>query len=250
MQILVMNSSTILSNSDFKKMVDSVSIQVNRDFCPAWNLSPIAVTRVSSIPTSMLYDTALVIIYDTPDDNALGYHTRKQDRAFGKVFVQPVLNEGGCILLDLANDQRPTVASVLSHEILEMIADPMVNIWADGPTIAAGSSYSFEVCDPVENDQYVINGVGVSNFVFPSWFDSESTKQPVDFLKKLKKPFTMTKGGYMVVRGKSGAGKAVFASKKASFRQKVRDVHGMGRGILRKAKVATKVRRNRNKKAN
>ena len=65
----------------------------------------------------------------------------------------------------------------LSHEVLEMIADPTVNIFAPGPSPdpADGGKwvlFTYEVGDPVERFCYEIDGVLVSDFVTP-WYFSE-----------------------------------------------------------------------------
>jgi hypothetical protein len=77
-----------------------------------------------------------------------------------------------------------------------MFVDPNCNLWAkDGK----GAAYSFEVCDPVEAPSYAVNGVSVSNFVTPSWFDplAPATAQ-FDKLGQLHAAFSILKGGYVV----------------------------------------------------
>lgn len=90
-----------------------------------------------------------------------------------------------------------SVSSVLSHEVLEMFIDPNCNLWAND---GHGKAYSFEVCDPVEAPTYVVNGVSVSNFVTPAWFDplSDHATAQYDKLGNLKAPFSILKGGYVV----------------------------------------------------
>lgn len=55
-------------------------------------------------------------------------------------------------------------------------------------------------CDAVQDGVYQINGVDVSNFLFPAWFDSQNISGPFDQLDVLMKPFTRTPGGYQIVR--------------------------------------------------
>jgi hypothetical protein len=55
---------------------------------------------------------------------------------------------------------------VLSHEILEMLANP----WGSSYASPSGSLIGAEVCDPVEQLSYSINGVEVSDFVTPTYF--------------------------------------------------------------------------------
>lgn len=88
-----------------------------------------------------------------------------------------------------------SLSSVISHEILEVLGDPFVD---SSVTISDGKGgdtiYMAEVCDPVEQDVYQINGVEVSNFVLPAWFGAPGSKY--DHLGKLTAPFSMTSGGY------------------------------------------------------
>ena len=68
--------------------------------------------------------------------------------------------------------------------------------------------------DPVEEDTFLVDDIQISNFVHPSWF--EPFKHPpgtkFDHLGLLKKPYSMTKGGYVIVK-KKGKVSEVFASK-------------------------------------
>src|SRR6266487_1107390 len=67
--------------------------------------------------------------------------------------------------------------TTLSHELLEMIADPGVNLYAIGKCRIGGRSrtglFGLEVCDPVEANSYRIQGVKVSDWVVPEWFEME-----------------------------------------------------------------------------
>jgi hypothetical protein len=95
-----------------------------------------------------------------------------------------------------------------------MAIDPLANLWAEN----GGKLYAYEMSDPVEEDTFEVDGVPMSNFVHPSWF--EPFKHPAgtkfDHLGKLKKPFSMTKGGYMIIMDKkTGKVSEVFGSAKA-----------------------------------
>jgi len=79
---------------------------------------------------------------------------------------------------------------------LEMFVDPNCNLWANNNR---GSAYSYEVCDPVEAPTYVVDGVSVSNFVTPAWFDPQASKTAqFDKLGLLHAAFSILKGGYVV----------------------------------------------------
>ena len=91
-----------------------------------------------------------------------------------------------------------------------MVIDPIANLWAQATN---RTEYAYEMCDPVEEDTFKIDGIEMSNFVHPSWF--EPFKHPpgtkFDHLKRLKKPFSMTKGGYVIIR-RNGRVKEKFGS--------------------------------------
>jgi hypothetical protein len=80
-----------------------------------------------------------------------------------------------------------------------MAIDPLANLWAEAPD---GTEYAYEMSDAVENDTFLVDGIAMSNFVHPSWF--EPFKHPpgtkFDHLGLLKKPFSMTKGGYVIIK--------------------------------------------------
>src|SRR5262249_53905746 len=65
-----------------------------------------------------------------------------------------------------------------------------------------------------EEDTFLVDGIEMSNFVHPSWF--EPFKHPrgtnFDHLGLLTKPFSMTKGGYMIVK-RHGKAKERYGSK-------------------------------------
>jgi hypothetical protein len=98
-------------------------------------------------------------------------------------------------------DVNGLVSVTACHELFEMVIDPLANLWAEA---ADGTEYAYEMSDPVEEDTFRVDGIEMSNFVHPSWF--EPFKHPpgtkFDHLGLLKKPFSMTKGGYVIVKRK------------------------------------------------
>lgn len=137
----------------------------------------------------------LVLFDDADQADALGYHDiDPHGLPYGRVFVHTILDAGGSLY------QGPTSVSVtLSHELLEMVGDPGANRWADN--VVDGYGYAIELCDAVEGDSYEIDGVHVSNFVLPSYFDAMTPRTArFDFLARLPGPFTMTRGGYLIRR--------------------------------------------------
>jgi hypothetical protein len=122
----------------------------------------------------------------------LGYHTEDQGgKLRGIVAAQPELSNGGKVS---AGDW--SVSSVLFHKVLEMSIDPNCNLWSND---GRGAIHTFEVWDPVEAPTYAVNGISVSNFVTPAWFDPQAgSAATFDKLGLLTAPFGILKGGYVV----------------------------------------------------
>ncbi|HET7209297.1 MAG TPA: hypothetical protein VFI95_22160 [Terriglobales bacterium] len=189
-QISVINSSTVLSDDDVKSVVPALQQQVTRDFYPQWGADA-ALTFVPQGSNPAPGSWWLVILDDSDQANALGYHDlTSEGLPISKVFAGS----------DLKLGTSWTVTA--SHELLEMLADPDINltvlVQADNTT---GRLYAYEVCDACEDDSfgYQINGVLVSDFVYPSWFESfwAGKKTQFDFQKNIDQPFQLLKGGYI-----------------------------------------------------
>jgi|SRR6185369_11671161 len=225
MLIAIINESTLLSNTDVYKMTGAVGKQMTWHVAPAWNQKPPSVLFYPD-KTKVPANAWLVTMLDNADQaGILGYHSEDNDRIDAFIFAKPVLDNGGVALRDPQNPQNFSVASVLSHEVCEMFGDPFANWWSDGPKLTQGGEYALELCDAVEGDSYDItltSGelVAVSNFVLPQWFNPEATTKdaPFDYLKKLTKPFSMTPGGYLIVR-QSGRVSQVFGAQMPAWKQ-------------------------------
>jgi hypothetical protein len=197
--IAVLNQSKRFSDDNARAAVGAVAHQLRYDVEPAWQrraASVIFYPAGATIPPG----AERIVFFDTPDQaGVLGWHSEGPDGLpYGRVFVSPVLDNGGSALIG-----RLTVASVLSHEVLELFCDPSCCLEAN----TGRHRYAVEVCDPVENDSYPVSyggvGVGVSNFVLPAWFDPQTPHgSRVDHLGNLKAPFTMDAGGYMIIDDK------------------------------------------------
>jgi len=80
-----------------------------------------------------------------------------------------------------------------------MLADPNINLCAFDE--ANKRLYAYEVCDAVEADKlgYKIDGVTVSDFVLPGWFEPTHVGKNEKFAWKTKvsRPFQLEPGGYI-----------------------------------------------------
>lgn len=185
--IYVLNQSTLITEAEARSMVRAVNTQVSAHLAPAWGMRPVGVHYARTAPAGARTLTLL----DTLDQaDALGWHTDDSQGIYGVIGVKPVLDNGGRPL-----DGPLSVASVLSHEVCELLCDPYCTSWSD---TGRGYLVATEVCDPVQTSGYPIHGVTVSNFVTPAWFDQTPAGGPYDHLGVLQAPFSLDRGGYWV----------------------------------------------------
>jgi hypothetical protein len=204
MLIAVINESTMVTNAQVQTMCQAIQIQLNLHVLPAWNMKAATITFYADKTKVPGYAWVVSMLDTTTQAGALGYHEEDNDVVDAFIFAQPVLTNGGAVMVyNPANPGQYLVSSTLSHEVCEMIGDRFANafvVGANGTTM-----YCQELCDPVEDGTYAITvagqSIGVSNFIFPSWYNPEATVKanaPFDYMSKLKAPFTMTAGGYII----------------------------------------------------
>lgn len=199
MLIAVLNRSGLVSEAQAVAMTHAVSKQIRHDAAPAWEARAPHVhyfTDIVNVPN----DAAIVTIRDSAEvPGALGDHDQDDaGRPRGEVLVRPILDNGGSVL----GNADVTVSSVLSHEVLELWADPYIVTWDQGWD---GTLWARELCDAVESDSYYLETrssevVLVSNFLLREWFTSDPPRGTThfDWLGKLNAPFSMTPGGYVI----------------------------------------------------
>lgn len=170
-------------------MCAAVQQQVTHDFCPAWGRTP---WRVTDQPGGSVH--ALLVDDDASVPGALAYHDDVRGKPLMVILCKTILDAGGDWL-----SGNLSVASALSHEVLELIADPSCNFSADDGT---GRAYALETADPVESHVYpiIVQGqrVTVSDFVLPRWFDPTASRGRFDHLGVLTRPFQLDQG-YAIV---------------------------------------------------
>lgn len=102
---------------------------------------------------------------------------------FARIFVKNALEDDG------------TVTMTASHELAEMLVDPSLNMEC---AYSERVFYDYEVADPVEETSFLIEGLKMSNFVYPAWFEPFHTTRSTQFdhMGLLSKPFQIHRGGY------------------------------------------------------
>ena len=189
--IAVINETTVCDDKWLKDMMDAVQIQVARDWAPIWNLPAdlVYVPKGQTPPVGAWW----MAVLDTADQaGALGYHDTADDGSpLGKVFAKTTLDYG------------ELVSVTLSHEVLEMLADPEIT-----RTVSYdGKVWMYEVCDACEDDTlgYPIGDVQVSDFVTPEYFLQSGSPSKFDFMGHVtgSLPF-LCPGGYLAYQDASG----------------------------------------------
>ena len=186
--ISIVNESETANTAELKLVLPALQIQITRDFERIWGWG--ATLKLNA----KKFDMKLVI-RDHAHGDDLGYHIEN-----GKPIAYVYAKD--------AKDAEGEYSSTLSHELLEMIADPNVNLYGAGKLRVNGKHhvgfYAFEVCDPVQENYYKIDGVRVQDFVRPEWFeeDHEPGAMKMNFMKTLDAPFTLALGGYAEVFAK------------------------------------------------
>ncbi len=189
-KIQISNESTVLTDDKVQAVVPALQTQVRDHFAPVWGIdADLEFVTKDKLDKSRWW----LIIFDNSDQaGALGYHDlNPTGLPIGKVFAGT----------DMQYGYQWTVTT--SHELLEMLADPDINLTAlMTPDQKTAILYAYEVCDAVEADHYGydIDGVLVSDFVYPSYFENMFMDQNVQFdYKKYLKNIVpdMLSGGYM-----------------------------------------------------
>ncbi len=224
-RIAVINVSTVLSDAAILPMVAAVQKQIDEHFYPAWGTP----AQLQFIPTGQRPPAGYwqAAILDNADQaGALGYHDITiEGLPLAKIFAATDLKYGYLVPV------------TLSHEILEMLADPDVNLLvADVRRVRR--FWAYEVCDAVEADRlgYDIvvpnsasptgsSTVRVSDFVTPAYFETFRRTGPFDYLNHLNGPVpALTPGGYMAYV-QDGVWHQVFAKKSQSMTMQARDCY-------------------------
>src|SRR5262245_32428194 len=202
MIITVINHTT-MQDQDVQATLRAVNRQLEEDFEPYWSfggslrLEGPAGARPDSNTTAELRGDAVIYLWDEADvDGALGYHDRNnRGIPYGFVFTE------------VSRELGEPWSVTLSHEALELVGDPQVNLLVKGPHPNPSEQrevfHWFEMCDAVQAETYEIDGVAVSNFVLPLYFTGEAEPgSRNDFLgtrhgKATLRSFGVNPGGYI-----------------------------------------------------
>jgi hypothetical protein len=191
-----------ISDEQLQTALRAINRQIREDFEPYWSLGAQlrlegkSTLKPDKIRLPDMRGDAVLYVWDEVDvDDALGYHEQNnRGIPFGIVFTE------------LSRQLDESWTATLSHEALELIADPEVNLLAKGPHPGDRRRHVYhwyEMCDAVQAETYEIDGIHVSNFVLPLYFTSgDETGGRNDFLGrsydgKTLRSFGVNPGGYV-----------------------------------------------------
>jgi hypothetical protein len=171
----------------------ALTIQVTRDLPQFWNVQATVTyePNASKIPPGVWP----VFLVKTLPPGEGGFHLDQHNQPYAKVIASP------------GSDEWTIDAS---HETLEMLVDPTGNrlqpsasIQIENGKIVDGTgqfAYLVEACDPCEADNfaYPIQGVAVSDFLTPHFYDAVVTPGTrYSLTGAIKAPRQILPGGYI-----------------------------------------------------
>jgi hypothetical protein len=182
--VALVTEESKISYSELSVVAGALSKQVSRDFGPLWHIDAdvAAYEKLEDVPLDYW---PIIIKDDIGDPSAAGYHEDKHGQPYSLVVYDA------------------TWSLTASHECLEMLADPFGRhtVAGDSPVKGQGRvKFLVEVCDPCEAAAfaYTINGVTVSDFYTPHFFDPlKSTGVRYSYTGALSAPRQVLKDGYL-----------------------------------------------------
>jgi hypothetical protein len=171
----------------------------------AWGLEQPAVSPCSTVDNLPHWAHPIVFVAGGGDAGVLAEH-----------YYDPVRSGPACrVYVDQASGLEGgdySVSEAASHEIVEALVNPRINLWSPHP-LRPALQLPREVADPVQS-AYRITAHGtawqVSNFVTPYWFDSafvdpeqrrrlRAAGERFDHLGELTEPGQIGREGYVVL---------------------------------------------------
>src|SRR5690242_14754322 len=172
--IACFNNSTVNLGVDFDSLIAALQAYVNDFVSPIWG-TPAKLVKSAGFQSGAW---AMVFLDNADQPGALAYHDLTPDGLpISKVFVKTTL------------DDHQLVSVSASHELVEMLVDPAINMLTTGPNPKI--IYAYESADPVEETDFAVNDIAMSNFVYPAYFETFHKPGSVQFdhMGKVNKPF-------------------------------------------------------------
>jgi len=228
-KIVIVDFASGVNRDELWPTANALTKQANLHFAlpPPFGYGVGATVRVATPKTPPKPDEWVLGLFSEPDQpDALGYHDQSE-HGLPMLKVFPMLDT-----------QDGTSWSVTaSHEVLETLADPNLARCAQAPD---GKFWAYEVCDAVETDTYEIDGVTLSNFVLPPYFEPPAKLDGVKFdhMGLIKKPYEIRPGGYGQYWSTNGWKQVLAHKGPRAARLKIGEMR-IGRGAHRAGRILT-----------
>ena len=193
--VAIFSTCSEIGFEELRRTVAAIQTQVSRDLRPHWAVDAtlLAVPNQASVPAGAW----VVELKNDIGQDLYGYHSVT---AAGVPFA---------VLRYQSNWTR-----TLSHETCEMLVDPYADRLMNGEyfnqtpdgDINNDVQYLVEVADPSQNFGYEIDGVRVSDFFLPSYYDLYKTpNKRYSFTGAITEPLSLAVGGYVSFKDRYGA---------------------------------------------
>lgn len=192
-QVGLVDTTGEINTELVQSVAAALNMQVTRDVPQFWPVQAtvLYLPNAKKIPAGVW---PVKLVRSLPPGEG-GFHLDKHNQPYAEVIATP-------------GDDSWSIDA--SHETIEMLVDPSGNrmqssiaIEIEGNTIEDGTgqfNYLVEACDPCEanNYGYEIQGVAVSDFITPHFYDPVTTSGTrYSFTGALTKPRQILPGGYI-----------------------------------------------------
>lgn len=185
-----------ISDADLLAAIRAVNRQVAEDFVPYWGMPATLRLEGTLLEESRANaagmfrgDAVLYVSSATGREDPEGFHDRNlRGVPYGVVYTK------------MSEKMGDPWSTTLSHEALELIADPQANNYVMGPALHDPHRkvfFWFEMCDPVSAENYMIDGIAMQNFLLPAYFEPPTPGARTNFLGSELRPFRLAAGGYV-----------------------------------------------------
>ncbi|MGI8801573.1 MAG: hypothetical protein ACR2KV_05280 [Solirubrobacteraceae bacterium] len=178
-RIAILSEVPGLAYADMVPVVAALQKQIDHDFGPIWDVkAELCAADAAHPPPAGAWTITVVAHVDGP----AGFHHDDHGRPVAVV------------------EYGPHWPLTVSHELLEMLVDPLGNKILPAPSPRGdGTEVHFfvEVCDPCQEriHAYEIDGVTVADFVTPDYYRPGATR--CSFWGSVTAPFQVLEGGYV-----------------------------------------------------
>ena len=180
-RIYIRNMSTVVPDAAVVDALPAFQAAVSEDFAPLWHVDA-ELVFIGQDPAPL--DGGRIVLVDSP---ACWFCDGFHEVVKGLPRAEVGMQDGWQV--------------TFSHELFEMLADPMIN----RGVLVGKKWYALEVCDPVEANQIAYTRpstagvpVQISDFVTENWFRPHSAG-PYDFMRQTNRPLQVLDQGYQLV---------------------------------------------------